>query len=223
MAMQIFLDTTDLSAIKRYYNMGIVDGITTNPSLFAKSDVAREDLIPRILEYNFQSVSVEMLSESAHDMIAEAEKFIKLAKNAKFKDAITIKLPSNIEGFAACKALAPQGIKVNLTLCFSVSQAIIGAKAGAAYISPFIGRMEDYGNNGVGLLEEIIITYHNYNFDTKVLAASIRNLTHVEQAAVLGADVITVPHNILEKMMSNTLTDIGQAKFLQDANRTSKK
>lgn len=219
--MQIFLDTTSIEKIDKYHSMGIIEGVTTNPSLVAKAGLNRDDLIRQILNFypNLGSVSVEMLSETSGEMVSEAKTFINLMKKqgAKNMQAITIKVPANQEGLQACKLLSSEDIKVNVTLCFSLSQAIIAAKAGAAYISPFIGRLEDYGHDGIDLVEDIVIAYNNYSFETKVLAASIRNLGHVEHAAVAGAHVVTLPHTILEKMMDNTFTEIGQAKFLSDA------
>lgn len=221
--VQIFLDTATLEEIGKYYDTGIIDGVTTNPSLAAKVDASPDGLIFDITnKYDLRSVSVQMISEFAYDMVEEAGRrmyHIKEKLRPKFHRAITIKLPCTAEGFKACKELSSKGIKVNMTLCFSLSQAILAAKVGASYVSPFIGRLEDAGYDGINLLEDIVNSYYKHNYKTQVLAASIRNLDQIEGAILAGVNAITIPLNILEEMMLNELTIKGQAKFLEDARK----
>ncbi len=214
--MKIYLDTIDTKSISKYSSAGLIDGVTTNPSIMSKANGRPIEVIKQIAQYIKTSISVEMLSITAEEMLEEAKPFIALG------DHITIKLPMTFEGLLACRRLADQGIRVNMTLCFSVNQAILAAKAGAAYVSPFVGRMEDNGYDGIRLIAEIAEAFYNYpGFGTQILAASIRNTKQVEEIAKIGADVITVPPAILDTMLKHDLTDQGLAKFLSDWNSRS--
>ena len=208
--MKFFLDTANLEDIKRYNEWGVVDGVTTNPSIIAKEGVNLETRIKEIAEIVDGPISSEVLSTTAKEMIAEGRKYHKWHKN------IYVKLPTTEEGIKALNTLAKEGVKVNMTLVFNAGQAIAVAKAGAALVSPFIGRLDDIGQDGMGLIEEIITIYDNYNFETEVLVASVRHPRHVLDSAVLGADICTMPPAILDKLLKHPLTDNGLAKFLAD-------
>ncbi len=208
--MQIFLDTADLSAISRAAAMGLVDGVTTNPSLMAKEQGDPRDILARIAAVVPGDVSAEVLSTDADGMVREGLELAQIAPN------IVIKCPLTPDGLRAVRELAEHEIRVNVTLCFSLPQALFAAKAGAYIISPFVGRLDDISSQGMGLVEEIREVYENYGFPTKILVASIRNPLHVVEAARLGAHIATMPPKVLDLLIRHPLTDIGLERFLKD-------
>ena len=208
--MKFFLDTANLEDIKRYSAWGIVDGVTTNPSLIAKEGVDLETRIKEIAEVVDGPISSEVLSTTAKEMIDEGRRYHKWHKN------IYVKLPTTEEGLKALTVLAKEGVKVNMTLVFNAGQALMVAKAGAKLVSPFIGRLDDIGQDGMKLIEEVVGIYDNYDFNTEVLVASVRHPRHVLDSALLGADVCTMPTAILDKLIRHPLTDKGLEKFLAD-------
>ena len=208
--MKFFLDTANLDEIREISGWGIVDGVTTNPSLCSKEGMKFEDLIREICRTVPGPISVECVSTSAGDIIREARELAAIAPN------IVIKIPVCVEGLKATKVLSGEGIKVNMTLIFSSGQALLAAKAGAKYVSPFIGRLDDISQEGMGLIEEIVTLFENYRLTTEVIVASIRHPRHVIQAGLLGADIATVPAAVLTKMVKHPLTDAGAEKFLKD-------
>lgn len=211
--MKLFIDTADIEEIKEAASLGVLDGVTTNPSLVAKTGKPFEKCIREILEVVSGPVSVECVATDHKGMIEEGRKY------AKWADNVVIKVPIIKEGLKAIKALSDEGIKVNTTLCFSPLQALLAAKAGAAYISPFVGRLDDISSDGMDLIQQVVEIYANYAFDTEVLVASVRNPMHVVQAALMGADVCTVPLKVIEQFLKHPLTDIGLEKFLADWNQ----
>ena len=211
--MKIFLDTADVAEIREYAASGLVDGVTTNPSLAAKTGRDYGESLKEICSVIGGSVSAEVLSTDFDGMMKEGKAVSKIAKN------ITIKVPSTWDGMKACRALSNDGLMVNVTLCFSPIQAMMAAKAGATFISPFIGRVDDIGEDGMGLIRDIRAIYDNYGFKTQILAASIRSVSHVREAALAGADVATIPTEIFKKLMSHPLTDKGLATFIADAKK----
>jgi transaldolase len=209
--MQIFLDTAEVEPIRTYAAWGVIDGVTTNPSLIAKSGRVFEEVIAEICAIVDGPISAEVTALDAPGMLAQAEPLAAIHPN------VTIKVPLTPEGLKATKELAGRGIDVNVTLCFSATQALLAAKAGATFVSPFIGRLDDRGERGMALIEDIVEIYANYpQFETQVLVASVRNAEHVRQAALVGADVCTVPPKIMDAMVSHDLTDKGLAAFLKD-------
>lgn len=208
--MKFFIDTGMVEEIKEAATWGIVDGVTTNPSLIAKTGRTQADVIKEICSLIDGPISAEVISIETDGMLKEA------AEIAKWHDNVVIKLPLTIDGIAACKKLTEQGVKTNVTLCFSPNQALLAAKAGATYISPFIGRLDDNGHDGMALIEEIRTIYDNYGYQTQILAASIRHATHVRDAALVGADVITAPYSVLKTLYKHPLTDNGLEAFLKD-------
>ena len=208
--MQIFLDTANLDQIKEAASWGILDGATTNPTLVSKENLKFEDLIKKICKIVPGPVSVECVSTKSKDIIKEARGLAKLADN------VVVKIPICVEGLKAIKVVAREGIKVNTTLIFSPNQALLAAKAGARFVSPFIGRLDDISHQGMDLVDEIVTIFNNYGFETEVIVASIRHPLHVLEAALMGADIATVPFAVLEKMVKHPLTDIGIEKFLKD-------
>jgi len=209
--MKFFLDTANLDEIKNATAYGIADGVTTNPSLIAKEgNVDFKQHIAAICEIVSGPVSAECTSENAEGMISEGREYSKIASN------VVIKCPLTREGLKATRALSHEGIKVNVTLCFSAAQAIMAAKAGASFISPFLGRLDDIGENGLLVLQDIIEVYQNYDWKTEVLAASIRHPIHVIEAARMGADIATLPFKVIDQLFNHPLTDKGQAQFLAD-------
>lgn len=208
--MKFFIDTGMVEEIKEAATWGIVDGVTTNPSLIAKTGRTQADVIKEICSLIDGPISAEVISTETDGMLKEA------AEIAKWHDNVVIKLPLTIDGIAACKKLTEQGVKTNVTLCFSPNQALLAAKAGATYISPFIGRLDDNGHDGMALIEEIRTIYDNYGYQTQILAASIRHATHVRDAALVGADVITAPYSVLKTLYKHPLTDNGLEAFLKD-------
>jgi len=208
--MELFLDSVDSLEIKKYSTYGIVDGITTNPSLMASSKTDFYETVGKICALVKGGVSIEVASNDFETMVKEGEKIVDIAEN------IVIKLPVTWDGLRACKYFTDQGHKVNMTLCFSASQALLAAKVGATYISPFIGRLDDIGEDGMQLIAEIRTIYDNYEFKTKILAASIRTVQHVAEAALYGADVATIPSKLMSHLVEHSLTDKGLEQFNKD-------
>jgi transaldolase len=208
--MQLFLDTTDVAVLRELAETGLVDGVTTNPSLIAKSGRPMAEVIAEICGVVEGPVSAEVAATDAAGMIAEGEHLAKIADN------VVVKVPLTWEGLKATRGLALNGTLVNVTLCFSVAQALLAAKAGAAFISPFIGRLDDAGEDGMDLIEAIRVVYDNYEFDTEILAASIRNPLHVERAAVAGADCATIPPAVFRELIKHPLTETGLDQFNKD-------
>jgi len=208
--MKLFLDSADPKEIASIAATGLVDGVTTNPSLAAKSGKSLFDALRAICDAVKGSVSAEVTATETDAMIAEGKKLAKIADN------ITVKVPLTWDGLKACRALASDGLKVNVTLCFSPTQALLAAKCGATFISPFIGRLDDAGHDGMALIREIRHIYDNYGYSTEILAASIRHVTHVRDAALARADVATMPPAIFRQLVYHPLTDKGLAAFLED-------
>lgn len=208
--MQIYIDTASIEEIREAADMGVLDGVTTNPSLVAKEGVDFHDRLNEICGVVSGPVSAEVVSTDHEDMVAEAMPLMEIADN------IVIKLPSTVDGLRACKTLSSQGIRVNMTLCFQPLQALLVAKAGAFLVSPFLGRLDDIGQDSMELIQQIRTIYDNYGFETKILAASIRHPMHLVQCALLGADVATVPFKVIQQMMKHPLTDSGLERFLAD-------
>lgn len=208
--MKFFIDTADVTEIKEAAALGILDGVTTNPSLIKKSGRPFDEVAKEICDLVPGPVSLEVTSIEADDMLAEADKLL------KFGDNVVIKLPLIPEGLKACKKLSEQGVKTNVTLCFQPVQALLAAKAGATYISPFVGRLDDLGQEGMDIIPQIRQIYDNYGYETEILVASIRNPIHVLDAALVGADVATIPFSVFKQLVHHPLTDSGLAKFLQD-------
>jgi len=208
--MKFFLDTANLDEIREIAGWGVVDGVTTNPSLCSKESMKFEDLIREICRIVPGPVSVECVSTAAGEIVREARELAAIAPN------VVIKIPVCVEGLKATKVLSGEGIKVNMTLVFSAGQALLAAKAGAKYVSPFIGRLDDISQEGMGLIEEIVILFENYRLATEVIVASVRHPRHVIEAGLLGADIATIPAAVLEKMVKHPLTDAGMERFLKD-------
>lgn len=208
--MEIFIDSGNTDEIREAQSMGLVDGVTTNPTLAAKSGKPFKDLILEICEIVDGPISAEVTTLTADEMVAEGESIAKWHKN------IVIKIPLIAEGLKATKRLSEQGIKTNVTLCFSASQALLAAKAGATYISPFVGRLDDISIEGMDLISDIRVIYDNYSFPTKILTASVRSPMHFVTAARLGSDVITAPFKVLEQLTKHPLTDRGLEQFMKD-------
>ena len=211
--MKIFLDTANLDAIRMYNDMGLVDGITTNPSLLAKEGGDPQKTMEEISRIIKGDVSLEVVSTDYDGMIEEGKKLREYGNN------VIVKCPMTGDGLRACKSLSVEGIPVNVTLVFSPNQALLAAKAGAKYVSPFIGRLDDIGHTGMDLIKEIKQIFQNYDFNTQILVASIRHPQHVVDAGKIGADVVTLPPAVLEKMLKHTLTDKGLKAFLDDWGR----
>jgi transaldolase len=208
--MKLFIDTANIEEIKSANSMGLLDGVTTNPSLVAREKKPFKELILEICELVNGPVSAEVISLEPEGMIKEARKLSKLHKN------IVCKIPMTKEGMEAVKALEEDGVRCNVTLVFSPLQALLAAKAGASFVSPFIGRLDDIGHNGMDLVEQMVTIYDNYEFTTEIIVASVRHPIHVVQAALLGADISTVPYRVLEQFAKHPLTDIGIQRFLAD-------
>ncbi len=215
--MKIFIDTASVKEIKEAVALGVIDGVTTNPTLIAKENREASELIKEICSLVAGPVSAEVISLQAEEMVKEASQLVKIAKN------IVIKIPLIKEGLRAVKILHAKGIKINVTLCFSPSQALLAAKAGADYISPFIGRLDDIGQTGIDLIRDIKQIYSNYNYKTEIIVASVRNPVHVVDAAKIGADIATVPFIVIEQLIKHPLTDIGIQRFLEDYKKIPKK
>jgi transaldolase len=208
--MKIFIDTADIEEIREAAHLGVLDGVTTNPSLVAKTGKPFRKLLEEICEVVKGPVSAEVVSTESAKMVEEARELVKIADN------IVIKIPLITEGLKATKILSDEGIDTNLTLCFSAPQAWLAAKAGATYISPFVGRLDDIGESGMEIVEQIVALYGNYGYDTQVLVASVRHPTHVIEAAMMGAHVATIPFKVIGQLAKHPLTDIGLERFLQD-------
>jgi len=215
--MKFFVDTAEIDAIAELNDLGMVDGVTTNPSLILKSGRDILEVTKEICDLVDGPVSAEVVALEADAMIAEGRKLAEIADN------ITIKLPLTWDGLKACKVLSGEGHMINVTLCFSANQALIAAKAGATFISPFIGRLDDINLDGMDLIQDIRIIYDNYGFDTQILAASIRSVNHVLDAARIGADVMTAPPEVIKKLASHPLTDKGLEQFMADWKKTGQK
>lgn len=214
--MMIFIDTANINEIKEALSWGVIDGVTTNPTLVAKENRPVEELLKEICSLVSGPISAEAISQDSKGMVEEARQLSKIAKN------IVVKIPLIKEGLKAVKVLSLEGIKTNVTLCFSPSQALLAAKAGADYISPFIGRLDDISQVGMDLIREIKQIYSNYGFKTKIIVASIRNPLHVVDAALIGADIVTVPFAVIEQLIKHPLTDIGVQRFLEDYKKIPK-
>jgi transaldolase len=215
--MKFFVDTADVAAISELNDLGMVDGVTTNPSLILKSGRNILEVTKEICDIVAGPVSAEVVSLKAEEMIAEGRKLATIAPN------IVVKLPLTWDGLRACKVLTGEGHKVNVTLCFSANQALIAAKAGATFISPFIGRLDDINLDGLELISDIRTIYDNYDYKTEILAASIRTANHVTQCALIGADVITAPPAVIKSLASHVLTDKGLDQFMADWAKTGQK
>ncbi len=209
--MEFFIDSADISEIQKAHAMGLVDGVTTNPTLIKKANRDHEQTIREISGLIPGPISVETLSETADGMVAEADIYLKWGKN------IVIKVIMTPEGMKAVRILSERGVRTNVTLVFTPAQALIAAKAGATYVSPFVGRLDDIGQAGMGIIEQIRQIFDNYSFKTKILVASVRNPIHILDAALIGADVATVPPATLMQLFKHPLTDSGVQAFLQDA------
>ncbi len=214
--MKIFLDTANIKQIREAASWGILDGVTTNPTLVSKENVKFRDLIKEICEIVLGPVSVESVSVKAEDIIEESRKLAKIADN------VVVKIPICVEGLKAIKVLSREGIHINTTLIFSPLQALLAAKAGARYVSPFVGRLDDIAHEGMDLVEGIVNIFDNYGMDTEIIVGSVRHPLHVIEAAYIGADIATIPFGVLEKMVRHPLTDIGMEKFLNDWKKVKK-
>jgi transaldolase len=213
--MKIFIDSGDIAEIKEAAAMGVLDGCTTNPSLLAKVGRKIETAIPEICEIVDGPVSAEVVATEYEAILKEGRSLAKLHKN------VVVKVPLLLDGIKAVKTLKKEGIRTNVTLCFSPTQALLAAKAGAAFISPFLGRVDDVAGEGMQLIEQIVQIYENYEFETEVLAASIRSPLHVAQAALIGAHVATIPMSVIRQLLKHPLTDVGLEKFLADAKKAA--
>ncbi len=208
--MEIFVDTANTEHIKELWDAGLINGVTTNPSLVAKENRDYNEILKEICDTVDGPISAEVIATDKEGMLSEAREYAKLHKN------IVVKIPLILDGIKAVKILSDEGIKTNVTLCFSPLQALLAAKAGATYISPFIGRLDDIGHTGMDIIDEIKRIYDNYGFETKVLVASVRHPNHILEAAMIGADTITIPYQVIKKMLNHPLTDIGIDRFLND-------
>lgn len=214
--MRFFVDTANLSEIREAKSLGILDGVTTNPSLIAKEGKPFRETIEEICRVAQGPVSVEVIATDAGGMCKEAHEY------AQWDEHVVVKLPTTREGLKACKCLSEEGIKTNVTLCFSPTQALLVAKAGATYVSPFVGRLDDISHVGMDLVRQVLTIYRNYGYETQVLAASLRHPLHVVEAAMAGAHVATMPFKILDQMFKHPLTDRGLEQFLKDWEKAKK-
>lgn len=214
--MKIFLDTANVEHIREAAGWGVVDGVTTNPTLIAKEGRKFEDVVQEICSIVDGPISAEVVSMEAEGMVKEAREIAKIHEN------INIKIPIIAEGLKATKILSKEGIKTNVTLVFSSNQALLACKAGAAFVSPFVGRIDDQGGDGMTVAAEIVQMLENYDFDTELIVASVRHPVHVVESFMLGADIATVPYPVLQKMVKHTLTDLGLKKFLEDWEKVPK-
>jgi len=214
--MKFFIDTANLEEIKKGLEMGMVDGVTTNPSLVARENKPFEEILAEICKIVDGPVSAEVVSLEAEGMLAEARRLAKISEN------IVVKIPMIVEGLKAVKTLAAEGIKTNVTLIFSAAQALLAAKAGATYVSPFVGRLDDIGNPGMDLVGDIITIYDNYGYQSEIIVASVRSPQHVLDAALLGADIATIPYKVIAQLAKHPLTDLGMAQFLADWEKRKK-
>jgi transaldolase len=208
--MKIFIDTANLKEIREAQAMGILDGVTTNPSLLSKETGDPRDILKEICSIVNGPVSAEVVSTRFEEMVEEGRSLAKIANN------IVVKVPIDLEGLKVIKKLSSEGIRINVTLIFSPTQALLAAKAGAAFVSPFIGRLDDIATEGMDLIDQLVTIFDNYDIETEILAASIRHPVHVVQAAMAGADIATLPFNVLDKLLNHPLTDLGAEKFRKD-------
>src|SRR5579863_5627354 len=211
--MKFFLDTANLDELKAGARWGIIDGVTTNPSLIAKEGVALEEQIRRICDIIDGDISAEVIAVETDQMLVQGRQLAKIHKN------VVVKVPLTRDGIRACSIFSQEGIRVNVTLCFSAGQALLAAKAGAYFVSPFVGRLDDIGANGMDLIRQIVAIYENYDFETQVLAASLRGPLHVVEAALAGAHIGTLPFKVLDSLFNHPLTDKGLEQFLKDYNK----
>jgi transaldolase len=214
--MKFFIDTANINDILKGVEMGMVDGVTTNPSLIAKENKPFEEIISEICRIVDGPVSAEVVSLDVEGMVAEARKL------AALNEKIVVKVPMTTEGIKAVRRLTAEGIKTNVTLVFSVSQALLAAKAGATYVSPFVGRLDDIGVNGMDLIQDIMTVYGNYGFQSEIIVASVRSPQHVLDAALIGADIATIPLKVIEQLARHPLTDTGIEQFLADWQKRTK-
>jgi len=219
--MKIFIDTADLKEIKEIASWGILDGVTTNPTLVAKSGRSFNEVISEIFKLVDGPISLEVVSEKADDMVKEAKQLVKKV-DPKYQKNVAIKIPMTPEGLKAVKQLSKAKIKTNVTLIFSANQALLAAKAGASYVSPFIGRLDDIGQVGMDIVEETMEIFYNYDIETEVIVASIRHPIHVIEAGRIGADIATIPPAVIRKMAKHSLTDKGIKAFLDDWKKVRK-
>jgi transaldolase len=208
--MKFFIDTADVKEIRAAHDLGLVDGVTTNPSLIAKSGRKFKDVIKEIVSIVDGPISAEVVSLDAPGMIKEARELVKIHKN------IVVKVPMTPEGLKATKALSEKGVKINVTLIFTSMQALLAAKAGASYVSPFVGRLDDISQDGMGIIEEIRTIFDNYGITAEIIVASVRNPMHVLNSALIGADIATIPYSVIMQLAKHPLTDAGIKKFLDD-------
>ena len=208
--MKFFIDTADVTEIREAHALGLVDGVTTNPSLIAKSGRKFKDVIKEIVSIVDGPISAEVISLDAPGMIKEGKELAKIHKT------IVVKLPMTPEGLKACKALTDKGIKTNVTLIFTAMQALLAAKAGASYVSPFVGRLDDISQDGMGIIEDIRTIFDNYGYMAEIIVASVRNPIHVLDSALIGADIATIPYSVMIQLAKHPLTDAGIEKFLKD-------
>lgn len=211
--MQIFIDSGDIAEIKEALSMGAIDGVTTNPSLLAKAGKPTRAVIAEICEIVDGPISAEVIATTKDDILREGRELAKIHKN------VVVKVPLIEDGLKAVRVFSEEGIATNVTLCFSASQALLAAKAGATYISPFVGRIDDAAGDGMELIQQIVTIYRNYDFDTQVLTASVRHPVHFVQAALIGSHVATVPLKVIKQLLKHPLTDVGLAQFLADAKK----
>jgi len=219
--MKIFIDTADLDEIREIASWGIVDGATTNPTLVKRSGRSFKEIINEIFKIVDGPISLEVVSEKSDDMVKEAKGLVKKVAE-KYRNNVAIKIPMTSEGLKAVKKLKKLGIKTNVTLIFSANQALLAAKAGASFVSPFIGRLDDIGQEGMQIVEEIMEIFCNYDIETEVIVASVRHPIHVIDAARLGADIATLPPAVIRKMVKHSLTDVGIKNFLKDWEKVKK-
>ena len=211
--MKFFIDSGDIGEIKEAWAMGAIDGVTTNPSLLSKAGLPTRKAIEQICEVVDGPISAEVLATDTQGILTEGRELSKIHKN------IVVKVPLLMEGLKAVRVFKGEGIKTNVTLCFSATQALLAAKAGATYVSPFVGRLDDLSEDGMELIQQIVTIYDNYDFDTEVLVASVRHPIHVVQAALMGAHVATIPFKVITQLAKHPMTDLGLAKFLEDAKK----
>ena len=214
--MKIFVDTADLKEIEELASWGVIDGVTTNPTLVAKTGLSFKDIVNKIFDLIDGPISLEAVSTKAEDIVKEARELSRIHKN------VVVKIPMTEEGLKAIKQLSREGVKTNVTLVFSANQALLAAKAGATYVSPFVGRLDDIGHDGMEVVRDIVQIFRNYDIKTKVIVASVRHPLHVIEAARIGADIATVPPQIIRKMIKHSLTDVGIKRFLEDWKKVPK-
>jgi transaldolase len=214
--MKFFIDTANIDEIKQAHDLGLIDGVTTNPTLVSREGRPFDEVVKDIFSIVKGPISLETVSPDAGGMVEEGKKL------AKYGSQAVIKVPLTLEGLKATRKLRAENIDVNVTLCFSPSQALLAAKAGASYVSPFVGRLDDVSHTGMDLIEQIVTIYANYDFETEIIVASIRNPLHVVEAAMMGADISTIPFKVISQLVKHPLTDVGIEKFLDDWKKVPK-